>query len=159
MTEPKILQITVNKTVRQVNIRGIIDGSSRIVRQANIEVNPASPKQVAISATRTSRLVSMEAHHPVRQVNIDVNKVSGPPGKSFDFTNFITEQLNGAVDGENRIFTSSVQFESATLTVYINGLKQHDFITPSDNQIIVDSPPQNTGFTDIIEATYIKKQY
>lgn len=68
-------------------------------------------------------------------------------------------QLIGNVDGSNKIFSTPEPYESGTITVFRNGLKYRDFIEvpDSDTQIELFEAPLNTGFSDLIEAIYIKK--
>lgn len=70
----------------------------------------------------------------------------------------VDEQLIGAVNGVNRIFSTSVPYGSGTITVFVNGVKERNFTELSDTQIQLAEALRNTGFTDLIEAIYIKKQ-
>ena len=71
--------------------------------------------------------------------------------------NRITEQMIGVVDGQNRIFTTSSQFIAETISIFVNGIKEHGFIANSSTQITLNDAPKNDGFTDLIEAIYTKK--
>jgi len=73
-------------------------------------------------------------------------------------TNPVDEQLAGAVNGINRVYNTSGPFETGTITLFINGFKERSFTEISDRQIELAVAPKNTGFTDLIEAIYIKKQ-
>jgi hypothetical protein len=73
-------------------------------------------------------------------------------------TNPVDEQLTGVVNGVNRVYSTSYPFESGTITVFINGFKERSFIELSERQIELEVAPKNTGFNDLIEAIYIKKQ-
>ena len=72
-------------------------------------------------------------------------------------TNPVDEIMIGAVDGINRIFNTSMAYETGTITVFLNGFKERDFIEISDRQIELAVAPKNTGFIDLIETIYIKK--
>ncbi len=113
----------------------------------NIEVT-RSVKQFAIMANSTA----------AKQVNIEVSKIALQVGDQPEFSDFIPEQLTGTIDGENRIFSTTVPFEATTILVFLNGLKQNRFEVISESQIMLYEPPQNNGFTDCIEAFYIRKQ-
>jgi hypothetical protein len=70
----------------------------------------------------------------------------------------VDEPLFGLVNGINRIFNASVPYSSGTITVFVNGFKERDFTEYSDTEIMLLEAPKNIGFTDRIEAIYIKKQ-
>jgi hypothetical protein len=143
---------------------------SRSVKQFTVQANAPPARQVTISASRTAKQVTVTASRtiqevtisavrtPARQVNIEVLKIAGPPGKDFEPADFLPERLTGVIDGVNRIFSTSVPFETSTIVVFLNGLKEKHFSVLSDTQIMLDEPAQNSGFTDCIEAFYIRKQ-
>ena len=74
----------------------------------------------------------------------------------------ITERLIGEVDGVNTVFETSFQYRPNTVNIFINGLKESrdnfQEYDPLDQErrIILDTPPKNNGFTDLVEAMYIK---
>ncbi len=70
----------------------------------------------------------------------------------------VSEQLLGEVNGVNRVFSTSWPYEPGTVTVFLNGFRQREFTGISDTQIQLSEAPRNSGFTDLIEATYLKKQ-
>ncbi len=72
-------------------------------------------------------------------------------------TNPVDEVMTGTVNGENRIFNTSMAYEAGTITIFLNGFKERNFIEVSDKQIEFAVAPKNTGFVDLIEAIYIKK--
>ncbi len=69
----------------------------------------------------------------------------------------ISEILTGAVDGVNRVFSTSSAFMAGKIEVYVNGLREIYFTESSDTTITLDEAPKNTGFTDIIASTYTLK--
>lgn len=69
----------------------------------------------------------------------------------------VVEQPSGDVDGVNKVFVLSYPAVSSSICMFRNGLKVHEFTVVSDTSIEFEDAPLNTGFTDIIEATYIKK--
>lgn len=69
----------------------------------------------------------------------------------------IDEVLSGTIDGTNRIFSTSTAYRSEMISVFRNGLKYRDFTELSDTQIELAEAPLNAGFTDLIEAIFIKK--
>lgn len=74
----------------------------------------------------------------------------------------ITETLIGAVDGVNTEFETTFQYRPNTVNVFINGVKEcRENFHESDplnypRRIVIDTPPKNDGFTDKVEAMYIK---
>ena len=76
---------------------------------------------------------------------------------SFTYGLRVAESMGGIIDGSNRNFTTSIPFVSGTISVFINGLKETHFIELSDKEIILDTAPKNTGFTDTIETMFTKK--
>lgn len=68
----------------------------------------------------------------------------------------VTEIMIGNVDGINKQFSTTLPFNKI-IAIYINGLKEKNFSVSSDTTIILNEAPKNIGFSDIIEATYIKK--
>ena len=69
-----------------------------------------------------------------------------------------TETMTGIVNGVNKIFSTSVPFEAGMLSVSINGLKDRGFTALSDRQIEFTTAPKSAGFTDLVEAIFVKKQ-
>ena len=143
---------------------------SRSVKQFAIISNAPPAREVAITASRAARQVTVAASRtiqevtisavrtPAPQLTIEVCKIAGPPGKDFASADFLPERLTGVIDGVNRVFSTSVPFEATTIVVFLNGLKQKHFAVLSDSLIMLDEPAQNNGFTDCIEAFYIRKQ-
>jgi hypothetical protein len=70
----------------------------------------------------------------------------------------VDEPLFGLVNGANRIFSTSVPYGLGTITVFVNGFKERNFTEYSQQQIELNEAPKNIGFTDMIEAIYIRKQ-
>ena len=70
----------------------------------------------------------------------------------------VDEVLTGDIDGINKVFSTSDPYEAGTLQVFVNGLKERHYTELSDTQIEFIVAPKNEGFTDLIEAIYIKKQ-
>jgi len=70
---------------------------------------------------------------------------------------FKSEVLTGAVDGANKVFSTSVPYVAGSIVVYRCGLECLDFAEISDTEIEMTDAPSNVGFTDLISATFIKK--
>jgi len=68
-----------------------------------------------------------------------------------------TEILLGEVDGSNTIFTVSQSYISDSISIYINGLQEFDFICLNDTQIKLGFAPLNIVFIDRVTATYKAK--
>ncbi len=68
-----------------------------------------------------------------------------------------TEIPIGVVNGVNKIFTVSSPFVAGTLSVFLNGIKENEFIENTDTQIEMLAAPRDTDFTDKIEVIYTKK--
>lgn len=71
--------------------------------------------------------------------------------------NLKNEFPTGIIDGINKFFTTSQPYVSGSLMLFRNGIKDSHFGEISDTQIEIETPPSNTGFTDVIEVTYIIK--
>lgn len=69
----------------------------------------------------------------------------------------ITEALSGSVDCLNTVFSTSMPYQSGTISVFLNGRKWEDFTELSDMQIQFHSAPSNVGFTDTVHAIFTKK--
>ncbi|MHC1775724.1 MAG: hypothetical protein AB9834_09955 [Lentimicrobium sp.] len=85
---------------------------------------------------------------------VAINSLSavGPNGPET-----VSEILQGAVDGVNRVFATSAPYLSGNINVYLNGLKEIHFTESSDMTITLEDPPKNTGFTDRIESVFTLK--
>jgi hypothetical protein len=69
----------------------------------------------------------------------------------------VSEILNGAVDGVNKVFATSCPYLSGNINVFVNGLKEIHFAESSDTTITMEEPPKNTGFSDRIESVFTLK--
>ncbi len=69
----------------------------------------------------------------------------------------VIETPIGDVDGVNTIFGTRNYYMPKSIMVFVNGLREHNFVETNDTTITLDTAPKNTGFTDYIEVTYIKK--
>lgn len=67
------------------------------------------------------------------------------------------ELATGAINGTNKVFTTSQPYVSGKITVLLNGLKEYDFTEIDDTTIELTTAPKNAGFTDKIELIYTKK--
>lgn len=66
------------------------------------------------------------------------------------------EHVNGVLNGSNNVFTTDFNFDSSTLTVFLNGLKIFkidDYNTTGANQITLNVAP---GPTETIYVNYKK---
>lgn len=66
------------------------------------------------------------------------------------------EHVNGVFNGSNNVFTTDFNFDSSTLTVFLNGLKIFkidDYNTTGANQITLNNAP---GPTETIYVSYKK---
>jgi len=69
----------------------------------------------------------------------------------------IGEHLIGSINGFNKIFTTSNEFISDSIELYINGLKQRngiDFEVTGENEVTLSDAPTNIGFPDYLTASY-----
>ena len=117
-----------------------------------------SDQVINIGVTQSVQLGAIVATRTERQVNIEVSRIAAEAGNNVEYTDFMVEQLNGTVDGQNRLFTTTFPFEPTTIMVFLNGLHEKHFAVVSNTQIQLDEPAKNSGFTDFIEALYIRKQ-
>jgi hypothetical protein len=69
-------------------------------------------------------------------------------------TEQVSELLSGTVNSENRVFTTSKAYKSGTIVVFVNGIRESDFLEVDQTTIILDEAPSNVGFTDKIETIY-----
>lgn len=74
-----------------------------------------------------------------------------------DTREYITEMLQGIVNGINTIFTTSRPYVSGKISVLLNGLKEYQFSEINETTVQMNTPPENSGFTDIIECIYKPK--
>lgn len=70
---------------------------------------------------------------------------------------YVTEMLAGNIDGVNTVFTTSNPYVSRKISVLLNGLKEYYFSEINETTIQMDDPPNNSGFTDILECIYKPK--
>lgn len=70
----------------------------------------------------------------------------------------ITEPLSGAVNGVNKVFSTTSPFVTNTLSVFLNGIRETHYSETTDTQITMEDAPKNIGFTDTLEIIYTKKQ-
>lgn len=125
--------IAVSESVEVVDIH-----SSETVEQVNISILEGAPEAVTIVAESIIEEVVIHAE------------------ESGAFINLVNERLTGVVDGLNRNFFTSSVFIPASLAVFINGLKETEFSVLSSTEILLDQAPRNFGFTDTVEAMYMK---
>ena len=69
-------------------------------------------------------------------------------------TEQVSEQLSGTVNGENRVFSTSKAYKPGTIVVFVNGIRESNFLEADQTTIILDEAPSNAGFTDKIETIY-----
>ncbi|MDP3642030.1 MAG: hypothetical protein Q8S54_02440 [Bacteroidota bacterium] len=70
----------------------------------------------------------------------------------------ITEQALGEVDGVNVDFSATKDYQTGSLIVFVNGLKQVYKSENMDNrQFSLPEAPKNIGFTDVVEIIYTLK--
>jgi hypothetical protein len=74
-----------------------------------------------------------------------------------DTREYVTEMLLGNIDGANTIFTTSKPYTAGKISVLLNGLKEYQFSEINETTVQMDTPPKNSGFTDIIECIYKPK--
>ena len=74
-----------------------------------------------------------------------------------DTREYITEMLTGEIDNVNTIFTTSEPYVSGKISVLLNGLKEYYFSEINETTVQMNTPPGNTGFTDILECVYKPK--
>ena len=73
-------------------------------------------------------------------------------------TYWVTDNVQSQVALNNTIFTTSIPYKASTISVYVNGIKEHNFIQLTDQSIQFSSAPKTVGFTDYVEITYQSKQ-
>jgi hypothetical protein len=71
-----------------------------------------------------------------------------------DTREYITEMLQGDIDGVNTVFTTSKPYRTGEITVLLNGLKEYQFSEINETTIQLATPPMATGFKDITECIY-----
>ena len=70
----------------------------------------------------------------------------------------ITEQALGVVDGVNVVFSATKDYQTGSLIVFVNGLKQVYKSENVDNrQFSLPEAPKIIGFTDVVEIIYTLK--
>ena len=69
----------------------------------------------------------------------------------------ITEMLTGEIDNVKTIFTTSQPYVSGKISVLLNGLKEYYFSEINETTVQLNTPPSNSGFTDILECVYKPK--
>lgn len=73
----------------------------------------------------------------------------------------VREVAIGTIDGSNKVFTSSVDFEASTLKVFLNGqlvelgADREYTITDTNEVTMTDSPKIELGSGDVITLIYI----
>lgn len=73
--------------------------------------------------------------------------------------NFYSESLIGSIDGINKIFTTTFNYELNSTIVFINGLKQKlniSYFENGTNEIEFDEAPSDLGFEDDLFIIYKK---
>ena len=70
---------------------------------------------------------------------------------------YITEMLLGNIDGVNTVFTTSKPYAAGKISVLLNGLKEYYFSEINETTVQMDTPPGDSGFTDILECIYKPK--
>lgn len=76
---------------------------------------------------------------------------------SSNDTRVTDEHLTGSINGFNKVFTTSSEFISNSVEIYINGLKQRngiDFEVTGENEVTLSDAPTNIGFPDYLTASY-----
>jgi hypothetical protein len=67
---------------------------------------------------------------------------------------YVTEMLQGDIDGVNTFFTTSKPYASGKITVLLNGLKEYQFSEINETTVQLFTSPENAGFTDVLECIY-----
>ncbi len=67
------------------------------------------------------------------------------------------EQLMGAVNGTNKTFNTSVAYAPGSVILFVNGLKERGYTETGTTEVTMDEAPLNRGFSDIVEAIFIKQ--
>ncbi|MGV8961797.1 MAG: hypothetical protein ACOH2V_00180 [Candidatus Saccharimonadaceae bacterium] len=65
------------------------------------------------------------------------------------------EKMIGLVDSLNTVFETSHPFVLESLLVFLNGIKEKNYIINSNTQITFKNAPLNRGFQDLVEAYYV----
>ena len=73
------------------------------------------------------------------------------------YTALNKEQLTGAVNGANKTFNTSVAYAPGSVMLYVNGLKDRGYTETGSTEVTLDEAPLNRGFSDIVEAIFIKQ--
>jgi len=69
----------------------------------------------------------------------------------------IREKLIGVIDNNNKTFTTTLPFKTNSTTLFLNGLEESHYIELDNGSIMIDFAPQNIGFIDLLEISYIQK--
>jgi hypothetical protein len=85
---------------------------------------------------------------------IDVN-YGGCPTEGLNAGNFIYDEIpGGTIDGTNKLFTIANEYISSKLTVYLNGIREINFIEKSDTTFELNVAPLEG---DCVTVDYIKR--
>jgi hypothetical protein len=73
----------------------------------------------------------------------EIGNIKGPAGTPGDqFSTGVTGEVpNGLINGGNTIFTTTNNFQSGSLAVYLNGVRTLDFAITGANQFTMGSAP------------------
>ena len=69
----------------------------------------------------------------------------------------IREKMTGDIDNINTIFTTAHSFKTGSTTLFLNGIEESHYIELDNSSIMISFPPQNIGFIDLVEISYIQK--
>ena len=71
---------------------------------------------------------------------------------------YVKETMIGNVDNINTLFSTSQNYVSGSITIYLNGLKEEFFTETLPNQIqLSEAPTIDYGTSDVVTCTYIRK--
>lgn len=73
------------------------------------------------------------------------------------YDKYINVVLIGLVNGINKIFKTPTNYKSGEIIVFLNGIKERHFLETGNDEITLEESPKNNGFTDLVEALYLKK--
>jgi len=140
------------------------EGANPIITENDAFIDMAFPGQYSVTGDRIKVSQLPEATSASGLVLLGVNPTTNQSVKvpaailgGAGSGRYISERLTGNVNGTNKIFTASASFDPATLSVFLNGIRELNYSVTATNAITLTDAPKNIGFTDVVTASYFKQ--
>lgn len=115
-----------------------------------------APLTFEVEVDSHSVALEVEAAEVAVSPNVDPTVVfgvtpgpAGPIGQAGDGAQVFGEVPTGAMNGTNATFTTAQDAEAATVSVFLNGLRERFVTVTPPRTIVFDDPPLSTDYVSV----------